>query len=177
MTVNEIDEIEHPSAAVALVVTRKSPSILLVRRADYDADPWSGQWAFPGGKVDESDSDLLATCQREVLEECGCNLSADHYERALPISQAGRIRKHPVIVAPFLWEIPERVDLTPDETEIASACWLELSYLTDPENHDSGVIAPEYDNQEFPYIRLGDTPLWGFTYAVLMNYLNERNNN
>ncbi len=174
MTVNENNETEHPSAAVALVVTRESPSILLVRRANHAADPWSGQWAFPGGKVDESDSDLLATCQREVLEECGCHLSADHYERALPISKAGRLQKHPVIVAPFLWEIPERVELNPDETEIASACWLELSYLIDPDNHDSGVIAPEYDNREFPYIRLGDTPLWGFTYMVLMNYLNER---
>jgi 8-oxo-dGTP pyrophosphatase MutT (NUDIX family) len=177
MTVNEINEIEHPSAAVALVVTHKSPSILLVRRADHASDPWSGQWAFPGGKVDDSDPDLLATCQREVLEECGCHLSADHYERALPISKAGRKQKHPVIVAPFLWEIPERVDLIPDETEIASACWLELSYLTDPINHDRGVIAPEYDDREFPYIRLGDTPLWGFTYMVLMDYLNERENN
>jgi len=174
MTVNKANDIEHPSAAVALVVTRESPSILLVRRADHASDPWSGQWAFPGGKVDESDSDLLATCQREVLEECGCHLSADHYERALPISKAGRLQKHPVIVAPFLWEIPERVDLVPDETEIASACWQELTYLTNHENHDSGVIAPEYDNREFPYIRLGDTPLWGFTYMVLMNYLNER---
>ncbi|MFT5395952.1 MAG: 8-oxo-dGTP pyrophosphatase MutT (NUDIX family) [Gammaproteobacteria bacterium] len=177
MPVNEINEMEHPSAAVALIVTHKSPSILLVRRADNAADPWSGQWAFPGGKVDESDFNLLATCQREVLEECGCQLSTDHYERALPISKAGRQQKHPVIVAPFLWEIPERVALTPDETEIAAACWLELSYLTDPINHDSGVIASEYDDREFPYIRLGDTPLWGFTYMVLMNYLNERENN
>ena len=123
--------------------------------------------------MDDSDPDLLATCQREVLEECGCYLSADHFERALPISKAGRRQKSPVIVAPFLWKIPERVDLNPDASEIASACWLELSYLADPENHDKGVIAPEYDNREFPYIRVGETPLWGFTYMVLMNYLNE----
>ena len=177
MTVNEINENEHPSAAVALVVTRESPSILLVRRADHDSDPWSGQWAFPGGKVDESDTDLLATCQREVLEECGCHLPPEHYERALPISKAGRLQKHPVIVAPFLWEIPERLDLTLDETEIATACWLELSFLSNPDNHDKGVIAPEYDKREFPYIRLGENPLWGFTYMVLMNYLNERERN
>jgi len=174
MRVNEINKTEQPSAAVALVVTRKSPSILLVRRANHALDPWSGQWAFPGGRVDDSDSDLLATCQREVLEECGCHLSADHYEGALPISKAGRLHKQAVVVAPFLWEIPERVDLTLDETEIASACWQELSYLADPVNHDSGVIAPEYANSEFPYIRMGDTPLWGFTYMVLMNYLNGR---
>jgi len=174
MTVNDLNEIEHPSAAVALVVTHKEPSILLVRRADHVSDPWSGQWAFPGGKVDESDSNLLATCQREVLEECGYKLSDDHYKRALPISKAGRKQKHSIIVAPFLWEIPERVELNLDETEIASACWLDMTFISDPDNHDKGVIAPEYDKREFPYMRLGDTPLWGFTYMVLMNYLNER---
>lgn len=171
---DHLTEIEEASAAVALVVTRKSPSILLVRRATFEADPWSGQWAFPGGRVDESDADLLATCQREVLEECGYQLSVEHYERALPLSKAGRLHKQPVIVAPFLWEIPERVNLTPDETEIASVCWQELSYLTDSNNHDRGVIAPEYNDSEFPFIRMGDTPLWGFTYTVLMNYLNGR---
>ena len=168
---NQINHTEQADAAVALVVTRKSPSILLVRRAHHVLDPWSGQWAFPGGRVDASDTDLLATCQREVLEECGCQLSTDQYERALPISKAGRRQKQPVIVAPFLWEIPERVDLYPDESEIASACWQELSYLADPANHDKGVIAPQYENREFPYIKMGDTPLWGFTYTVLMNYL------
>lgn len=177
MNTKEINDIKLPSAAVALVVTRDSPSILLVRRAEHPLDPWSGQWAFPGGRVEESDPDLLTTCQREVLEECGCFLAPDHYERALPISKAGRRQKKPVIVAPFLWEIPERIDLTLDKTEIAAACWLELSYLADPDNHDRGVIAPEYDEREFPYIRLQDKPLWGFTYMVLMNYLNERENN
>lgn len=174
MNVNEMKKNNLPGAAVALVVTRETPSILLVRRSDHPSDPWSGQWAFPGGMVEASDSGLLATCQREVLEECGCALNAEHYERALPISEAGRRQKHPVIVAPFLWEIPERVDLYPDETEIASACWQDLSYLADPNNHDKGVIAPEYANREFPYIRMQERPLWGFTYMVLMNYLNER---
>jgi 8-oxo-dGTP pyrophosphatase MutT (NUDIX family) len=174
MAVSEVNKSEHPSAAVALVVTRQKPSILLVRRADNPSDPWSGQWAFPGGKVDEADSDLLVTCQREVMEECGCQLTSDQYERPLPISKAGRRQKHPVIVAPFLWEIPARVDLYPEASEIASACWLELSYLADPNNHDKGVIAPEYADREFPYIRMVDKPLWGFTYMVLMNYLNER---
>ena len=174
MSVDENNGIEQPSAAVALVVTRESPSILLVRRAENDADPWSGQWAFPGGKMDNSDADLLATCRREVLEECGCHLSTEHFERALPISRVGSLHKNPVVVAPFLWEIPERVELIPEESEIASASWVKLSYLGNEDNHDSGVIAPHYSDRDFPYIRLGETPLWGFTYKVLMAFLNER---
>lgn len=174
MTVNKINEIGTPSAAVALVITRKSPSILLVRRVEHEADPWSGHWAFPGGRVDESDINLVETCQREVLEECGYHLSDEYFQRALPLSKAGRLHKEPVIVAPFLWQIPEPVELTLDKTEIASASWIELSYLTNPDNYDSGVIAPQYAEREFPYIRMADTPLWGFTYNVLMGFLNEK---
>jgi len=164
---------QQPSAAVALVVTLESPSILLVRRAEHPLDPWSGHWAFPGGRVEESDEDLLATCQREVFEECGCHLSMEHYQYALPFSKAGRLNKQPVLVAPFSWVIPKRVELQLDESEIATAHWQELSFLSDPANHNIGVIAPKYSDREFPYITVGDTPLWGFTYKVLMNYLNE----
>ena len=39
------------SAAVALIITEcDSPSVLLLRRAKNTNDPWSSQWAFPGGR-------------------------------------------------------------------------------------------------------------------------------
>lgn len=164
---------KQADAAVALVVTRELPSILLVRRAEHPMDPWSGQWAFPGGRVEQQDEDLLATCQREVFEECGCHLSREHYQYALPLSKAGRLNKQSVLVAPFLWQIPNRVELKLDESEIATAHWQELSFLLDPANHKTGVIAPKYSDQGFPYITVGSRPLWGFTYNVLMHYLKE----
>lgn len=163
---------EKPAAAIALVVTCDTPSILMVRRAENPQDPWSGQWAFPGGRVEDSDIDLLATCQREVMEECGCELTPAQFKHVLPLSPAGRMHRDPVIVTPFLWEIPTAVDLIPDKNEVASAHWQELAYLLEPANHKSGMIAPNYSDREFPYILLDNTPLWGFTYGVLMDYLN-----
>jgi len=60
-------------AAVAMIITEcASPSVLLLRRAKNKNDPWSGQWAFPGGKREEGDVDLLDTSIRETQEECGC---------------------------------------------------------------------------------------------------------
>ena len=164
---------ESPAAAVALIVTRNNPSILLVRRAKNPFDPWSDQWAFPGGRVMETDDDLLATCQREVLEECGCPLKVDQFKTVLSFSLAGRRQKNPVTVAPLLWEIPREIDLDPDPREIASAHWQDLSYLLDPANHRKGRIAPEYEDREFPYILINSTPLWGFTYGVMMEFLEQ----
>ncbi len=162
---------DTPTAAVALVVTREIPSILLVRRAENPVDPSSGHWAFPGGRIDDSDGDLLETCRREVEEECGCLLTSEYFKQSLPLSHAGRKHNNPVIVAPFLWEIPSPVVLSPDMTEITETRWLELKHVHDQHNHRIGRIAPGYADRDFPYIMVGNTPLWGFTYRVLMDYL------
>ncbi|MCG8324849.1 MAG: CoA pyrophosphatase [Thiotrichales bacterium] len=168
---NTLPDHAQASAAVALVITRDIPSVLLVRRADNPQDPWSGHWALPGGRIESGDEDLVATCQREVLEECGYALNPACYKRALPLSLAGRKHSNPVIVAPFLWEIPNAVELVPDNKEVICAQWQAIDYLRDPDNHASGKIAPKYADAEFPYIMVGNTPLWGFTYQVLMDYL------
>jgi len=76
-------------AAVALVLRRRNqgsagdndakPStkieILLIRRAVNERDPWSGDVALPGGKVEAGETDFEATireCKEEVslMDEC-----------------------------------------------------------------------------------------------------------
>ena len=58
------------SAAVSLIITEcDSPSVLLLRRAKNKKDPWSGQWAFPGGKWEEGDADLIDISNRKTYEE------------------------------------------------------------------------------------------------------------
>lgn len=164
---------EAASAAVALIVTTRSPSVLLVRRAEHPHDPWSGQWALPGGRHDQTDRDLIHTCMREAEEECGCVLEMQHFVGSLPITHAGRRSQQAVRVAPFVWHIPEKVELTPDRQEITTACWQDISWLKNPDNHQSGRIAPYYSDREFPYVLIQDAPLWGFTYKVLMSYLRD----
>jgi len=76
------------SAAVALIITEcDSPSVLLLKRAKNTNDPWSGQWAFPGGRWEEGDKDLLDTSIRETYEECGYRLTRDELIMTLPHSR------------------------------------------------------------------------------------------
>ncbi|MCA9639821.1 MAG: NUDIX domain-containing protein, partial [Myxococcales bacterium] len=64
-------------AAVAAVLrpTDADTEVLLIRRAEHEGDPWSGHMAFPGGRHDPTDPDLLTTARRETLEEVGLDLS------------------------------------------------------------------------------------------------------
>ena len=90
---------------------------------------------------------------------------------SLPLATAGNYSGHPLLVAPFLWRLKERKELLLDTVEIEEARWEEIEFLKTPELHNENLVFPEYPELKFPYITLGDVPLWGFTYRVLMDYL------
>ncbi|KAJ2898123.1 hypothetical protein IWW38_001489, partial [Coemansia aciculifera] len=50
--------------------------LLLIQRAKYPGDPWSGHIGFPGGKREPTDASDQATAEREVLEELGIDLTS-----------------------------------------------------------------------------------------------------
>ena len=55
-----VSDRQDADAAVALLLKLPDQDlkILIVKRAENPADPWSGQMAFPGGKRDEKDQNL-----------------------------------------------------------------------------------------------------------------------
>lgn len=147
--------------------------ILILRRALNPHDPWSGHFAFPGGRREAGDADLLATCIRETREECGLELSPSDLRRELPPTTAGNALGKPVHVVPFLFEIvpdiaPPRLRLDP--LECAAAHWVPESHLRDPAAR--GFITPLPDvEKRFPSILLEGGHIWGFTYKVLEELL------
>ena len=64
-----------PKAAVALIeYCAEESEFLLLQRAIHPDDPWSGHLSFPGGRKEEDDQDLLATCIRETAESVGARV-------------------------------------------------------------------------------------------------------
>ena len=63
------EETRQAAVAVVLHVTDEGSEILFIRRAQHDADPWSGHMAFPGGHRDPVDTSLKAAAVRETQEE------------------------------------------------------------------------------------------------------------
>jgi ADP-ribose pyrophosphatase YjhB (NUDIX family) len=60
----------HPAVtvdSVILTIRNNQHKLLLIRRAN---NPYKGEWALPGGFVDENES-LEAAAQRELKEETG----------------------------------------------------------------------------------------------------------
>jgi 8-oxo-dGTP pyrophosphatase MutT (NUDIX family) len=159
-------------AAVAIVHARgPRESVLLMRRAERKSDSWSGHWAFPGGRRDAGDADLLATALRELEEECGVRLARADLEAELPARHARRKAGAYVQVTPFVFRTAGELAAVPDAIEAAEAIWLPLDAPRDPARHLLLPIPGLPREMRYPGIELPGGPLWGFTYRLICDWL------
>ncbi|MBU1564690.1 MAG: CoA pyrophosphatase [Proteobacteria bacterium] len=157
------------SAAVAIIQCHHPrDSYLILRRAAHPDDPWSGHFSFPGGRKDQADEDLLATCIRETAEETGILLSIDQLQQRLVLEPAGRLLKHPIWVQPFLFTLPKPPPLRLDPKEIQGALWLDAELFQTASLHQNVELLPGCLCPAYP---VEDYYLWGFTYRLLRSIL------
>ena len=159
-----------PESAVCLIYCKSNQSFLLLKRADNPRDPWSGHWALPGGRQDPSDQSLLDTAIRECREECGLTLLKTELSETLPIEFAGKAYNKLIAVQPFFFEIASLPELTLQEEEIASYNWLPQT-TWEKTTHRQGKLSAKHPDLDFFYLDVDKTPLWGFTYQVIKNYI------
>jgi 8-oxo-dGTP pyrophosphatase MutT (NUDIX family) len=162
----------EPEAAVAVLhAAAPYDSILLMRRTERADDAWSGHWSFPGGRREPGDLDLLQTALRELEEECGIRLRPADLTCALPWRIAGRRVGTYLLVAPFVLGVAGELATVLHPLEAAGAAWLPLSMLRDTTRHLLRHVPGAPPEFWFPAVDLACTPLWGFTYRVIAEWL------
>lgn len=160
-------------AAVALVVRpRAELELLLIQRATYEGDPWSGDMALPGGHREPHDVDLMATAYREADEETGVRLaSAGRLIGALDELSPGSPRLPSVVIAPFVVGVPTEAQATPDRREVDAALWIPLSALRDPGATAETLVDTGDGHRAFPCLNYREHVIWGLTHRILMTFL------
>lgn len=152
-------------AAVLIAITdRDRPGVILTQRPET-MRKHPGQVAFPGGRVDPHDADLIAAALREA-----------HEEVALPSSVVDIVGLtdpyHTITgykVTPVIGVVPAGIDLTANEEEVAAIFEAPLDFLLDPANHRTNTL--EYNGRIRTYYELfwEDRRIWGATAAMIVN--------
>jgi 8-oxo-dGTP pyrophosphatase MutT (NUDIX family) len=155
-----------PTAAAVLVpvTDRAEPGVVLTQRTE-NLRNHAGQIAFPGGRADPGDADLVATALREAEEEIGLHPGA-----VTIVGLADRYRTVTGFeVTPVLGVIPPDLTLHPAEAEVADLFEVPLAFLLDPAHHHR-VSAPRRGRtRHFYEILWNDRRIWGATAAMIVN--------
>jgi len=161
----------EPALAAVLIgiVMRPQPTVLLTQRTAH-LSTHSGQVAFPGGKVDDTDRDVVATALRESQEEVG--LEPDRVQVLGTISDY--VTGTAFVVTPVVGLVDPQHTLTPNPDEVASVFEVPLEFLMNPAYHRRHALEAEGRRREWfsmPY-QDGDEQrfIWGATAGMIRNF-------
>lgn len=143
-------------------------SVLMIRRARREGDPWSGNMGFPGGRAEGNDQSIFHAAVRELCEETGVT-AADGLE---PIGRLSELvtRAHekwvPMIITPFVcrlhtlpsWRLSQEVD---------EVVWVPMAFLMTPENRRTMPYGRAGVRFRIPCYFYESRRIWGLSLMML----------
>lgn len=170
--VADTDPAAH-AAAVAVVLHEGAEGLaaLFIKRAARVGDPWSGQIAFPGGRFQSSDGELLTTAIREAREETGIDLGGAEGLGPLDDVNPRTPVLPPIVVRPFVFVVAQRPSLVTSPEEVERAFWLSFAVLETPETRGQITLTLRGEERTFPAYQIGGEVIWGMTERILTPFL------
>lgn len=155
-------------AAVLITITRDAhnPELILTKRAAH-LSAHSGEVAFPGGKWEEGDKNLLQTALRETEEEIGLAPTQVEILGMLPAHYS----KGMVKVTPFVGLVEPDVVLTPCPEELDAIFRVPLTFFIRDERLRTDFFDVKSNTYWAPAYLYDGYEIWGFTSRVLKTFL------
>ncbi len=157
-------ELAKKAAVVGLIqhIPDQEPHVILIKRNEYEG-PHSGQMAFPGGKKDETDLDLVETATREVFEEIGITL---RQEDLYPL-KAHWVMVSNYWVQPYYAIVNKKLEFTLNKREINRIFEIPVSFFKDPNQLDKHQIKVHDQLVWAPRFIYENHVIWGATALFL----------
>ncbi|QUJ76203.1 CoA pyrophosphatase [Sulfitobacter albidus] len=153
----------RPAGVLAPIVRNGDALSLLLTKRSAALKHHPGQIAFPGGKQDESDADVIAAALREAHEEIG--LHPDNVE------VLGTLAPHETVtsfsVTPVIGVVKSPFDIVPEPGEVEEVFAVPLDHVLDPANYI--VESRRWRGQKRHYfvVPYGPYYIWGATARML----------
>ncbi len=162
----------QPAEAAVLVplVMHESRLTLLLTERGRHLSSHSGQIAFPGGRKDASDTDLVHTALREAHEEIGLRDSFVEVLGTLPTYVTGTA----FVITPVVALVRPGFSLVPNPAEVADVFEVPMDHLMNPayHRHHEALLAGarrQYLSMPWTDAQQRQRFIWGATAGMLRN--------
>ena len=164
-----IADLQTPAAVlVAITDDKHNPEVILTRRAQH-LPTHKGQIAFPGGKADPDDADLVATALREAYEEVALKPEA-----VTVVGKMGQVlSRQGFVVTPVIGVVPTAVvnQLMPNLGELDRIFTVPLRFFVDTKPQMDALPLAEGVKQ-VPSFYYDEYRIWGMTAFILAEFVN-----
>jgi 8-oxo-dGTP pyrophosphatase MutT (NUDIX family) len=153
----------RPAAVLApIIIGTTGPQLILTKRSSA-LKHHPGQIAFPGGKQDDTDADLIETALREAEEEIG--LPRAHVEIL------GQFASHETVtgftVTPIVALVTQDFDARPEPGEVAEVFRVPLAHVLDAARYVIEKRRWRGQFRSYYAVPYGPYYIWGATARIL----------
>lgn len=160
-----LDDARDAAVLIPIVATPEPTLIFTVRTETLSSH--KGQISFPGGSIDEGDTDEIAAALREAQEEIGLDPTA--------VEVLGELDAFPTFVTGFVvtpvigWLESEPV-LEPNPEEVAAVLHVPLVQLNEEIRSEPGFLHRDrsYPTEAWVW---NDNVIWGVTARIIRSFL------
>ncbi|MEP5731237.1 MAG: CoA pyrophosphatase [Sulfitobacter sp.] len=153
----------RPAGVLAPIINAPDGLRLLLTKRSSALKHHPGQIAFPGGKQEESDADVIAAALREAHEEIG-----------LPpknVDVLGTLSPHVTVtgftVTPVFGFVRDNFGIIPEPNEVDEVFSVPLSHIQNPDNYMIESRRWRGTRRHFFTVPYGPYYIWGATARML----------
>ena len=165
------DGVLRPAGVLAPVIIRDGVAELILTKRSSALKHHPGQIAFPGGKLDENDDDIVAAALREAHEEIGLPPNL--------VDVLGTLPTHETVtgfqVTPVIGFVREEFVITAEPGEVEEVFFVPLSHVLKEANFS--VQSRRWRGQMRSYyaVPYGPYYIWGATARMLRAWTEKMN--
>ena len=159
--------VPREQAAVLLpILASDRPELVLTLRAS-SLGAHAGEVAWPGGRHDPEDDDLLVTALRETHEEIGIAPG--------DVEVLGELRpfisKFGLLVTPYVGIVAAGTPMAPNPDELEAVFSVPIEYLVTDPRTDTDILERHGERHEVPVYHYDGFRIWGLTAMILREFL------